>query len=160
MKNQTKEEVKKVELKVNFDGEYFNEAIEKAVYETLKSENIDFDCEIEIMIVDEQTIRDINNQTRNIDRVTDVLSFPMFETVDDMESDESGNVFLGSMVICQERAKTQAEEYGHSELREASFLAVHSTLHLLGYDHELGENEEREMFAKQEAVLDKMGITR
>lgn len=64
------------------------------------------------------------------------------------------------MVICEKRALEQAEEYGHSPVREVSFLAVHSILHLLGYDHELGENEEREMFAKQEAVLNKMGITR
>lgn len=149
-----------MQLTVNFDGEYFNEAIEKAVYATLQSENIDFDCEIEVMIADEQTIREINGETRGIDRVTDVLSFPMFESVDEMSPEQSGNVFLGSMVICKERAQSQALEYGHSELREVSFLAVHSTLHLLGYDHELGEEQEREMFAKQEAVLLKMGITR
>lgn len=147
-------------LTVSFDGEYYNSDIEKAIYAALESEGVDFDCEIEVVIATEETIRDLNNQMRGIDRVTDVLSFPMFESMGDVLADEDGNVFLGSMVICKERAKSQAEEYGHSELREVSFLAVHSVLHLLGYDHELGEKEEKEMFSKQEAVLNKMGILR
>ena len=107
-----------------------------------------------------EEIKDLNNSSRNIDKVTDVLSFPMFESVLDMTADESGLVFLGSMVICSDRACEQAEEYGHSVEREAAFLAVHSVLHLLGYDHELGEQDEKVMFTKQENVLKSMGITR
>ena len=160
MKTQTKEEVKIMNLTVSFDGDYYNESIEKAVKAALESENVDFDCELEVLIVDAETIKELNNETRGIDRVTDVLSFPMFDSAADMIPEQNGNVFLGSMVICKERANEQAEEYGHSQLREVSFLAVHSTLHLLGYDHELGQEQEREMFAKQEAVLQKMGITR
>lgn len=160
MKTQTKEEVKTMNLTVSFDGDYYNESIEKAVKAALESENVDFDCELEVLIVDAETIKELNNETRGIDRVTDVLSFPMFDSAADMIPEQNGNVFLGSMVICKERANEQAEEYGHSQLREVSFLAVHSTLHLLGYDHELGQEQEREMFAKQEAVLQKMGITR
>ena len=147
-------------LKVTIDGDFYNEAIENAVAAALKSENVDLDCQVEVIIADSNTIRELNNETRGIDRVTDVLSFPMFESIDDATADADGSVFLGSMVICKERAQQQAEEYGHSVLREVSFLAVHSVLHLLGYDHELGEREEREMFEKQEAVLNAMGIAR
>ena len=145
---------------INFDGEWQRDIIINAINSALKSENIDFDCEIEVVIVDKDEIKELNNETRGIDRVTDVLSFPMFESVLDMTADESGLVFLGSMVICSDRACEQAEEYGHSVEREAAFLAVHSVLHLLGYDHELGEQDEKVMFTKQENVLKSMGITR
>ena len=145
---------------INFDGEWQRDIIINAINSALKSENIDFDCEIEVVIVDKDEIKELNNETRGIDRVTDVLSFPMFESVLDMTADESGLVFLGSMVICSDRACEQAEEYGHSVEREAAFLAVHSVLHLLGYDHELGEQDEKVMFTKQENVLESMGITR
>lgn len=145
---------------VAFDGDWKNDIIEKAINAALISEGIDFDCEIEVIIVSKDEIQALNNETRSIDRVTDVLSFPMFESVDDMLADETGNVFLGSMVICSERACEQADEYGHSVDREAAFLAVHSVLHLLGYDHELGETEEKEMFSKQEQVLVGMGLVR
>lgn len=147
-------------VRVTIDGEFENRAIENAIKAALESEGVDFDCEIEVIIADEQEIRELNNETRGIDRVTDVLSFPMFENVTDAKADADGSVFLGSMVICEQRAKEQAEEYGHSVLREVSFLAVHSVLHLLGYDHELSEEDERIMFSKQSAVLEKMGITR
>ena len=109
---------------------------------------------------DKEEIRRINNENRGIDSVTDVLSFPMFASRNEICADESGSAFLGSMVICRERAQEQAAEYGHSVEREAAFLAVHSTLHLLGYDHETGKEDEQEMFSKQEAVLEKMGLTR
>jgi probable rRNA maturation factor len=147
-------------VKVTIDGDFENVAIQNAIKAALESEGVDFDCEIEVIIADEQEIKDLNNETRGIDRVTDVLSFPMFESVDDAKADADGSVFLGSMVICKKRAIEQAQEYGHSVLREVSFLAVHSVLHLLGYDHELSEEDEREMFSKQSAVLENMGITR
>ena len=159
MKTQTERETQ-MTLRVSIDGDFYNDEIKAAVKAALESEKVDFDCEVEVIIADEQTIRELNNETRGIDRVTDVLSFPMFDDVCDAEPEADGFVFLGSMVICEKRALEQAGEYGHSPVREVSFLAVHSILHLLGYDHELGEDEEREMFAKQEAVLSKMGITR
>ena len=85
---------------INFDGEWQRDIIINAINSALKSENIDFDCEIEVVIVDKDEIKELNNETRGIDRVTDVLSFPMFESVLDMTADESGLVILGSMVIC------------------------------------------------------------
>ena len=147
-------------VNILLDKEWNKSVICDAIENTLKYENIEFDCSVEVLIVDADEIKELNNEMRNIDRVTDVLSFPMFENVDQMEADEDGFVFLGSMVICDTRAKEQAEEYGHSLEREAAFLAVHSTLHLLGYDHELGKEQEDEMFFKQEQVLQLMGLKR
>lgn len=147
-------------VNILLEQDWNKKIISEAIENTLKYENIDFDCSVEVLIVDKDEIKQLNSDMRNIDRVTDVLSFPMFENVDDMQADEDGYVFLGSMVICDARAREQAEEYGHSLEREAAFLAVHSTLHLLGYDHELGDDEEKEMFFKQEQVLQNMGLTR
>lgn len=147
-------------LTVSFDGEFENKTVESVIKAVLESENISCDCEVEVVITGSEEIRALNLETRNIDRVTDVLSYPMFDSKEDIEPDESGTAFLGSMVICCEKAISQAEEYGHSVTREAAFLAAHSALHLLGYDHELGAKEEKEMFDKQRTVLDSMGITR
>lgn len=103
---------------------------------------------------------------RNIDRVTDVLSFPMLyfdENGDIIDSDfdmDGENIMLGDIVISAERAKSQSEEYGHSFRREMAFLTVHSMLHLLGYDHVDNPEGERIMFAKQEDILNLLGITR
>lgn len=149
-----------VKVNVEIYGDWQNDVIESAVAAALESEHVDIDCCVEVIIADEEEIRRLNNENRGIDRVTDVLSFPMFERKSDICKDESGSAFLGSMVICRKRAQEQAKEYGHSVKREAAFLAVHSILHLLGYDHEKGEAEEQEMFSKQEAVLNSMGITR
>ena len=149
-----------VKVNVEIYGDWQNDVIESAVAAALESEQVDIDCCVEVIIADEEEIRRLNNENRGVDRVTDVLSFPMFERKSDICKDESGTAFLGSMVICRKRAQEQAKEYGHSVKREAAFLAVHSILHLLGYDHEKGEAEEQEMFSKQEAVLNSMGITR
>lgn len=149
-----------VKANVEIYGDWQNDVIESAVAAALESEHVDIDCCVEVIIADEEEIRRLNNENRGVDRVTDVLSFPMFERKSDICKDESGSAFLGSMVICRKRAQEQAKEYGHSVKREAAFLAVHSILHLLGYDHEKGKAEEQEMFSKQEAVLNSMGITR
>ena len=143
-----------------YGGDWQSETIKRAVRAALESEKVDCDCTVEVVISDEDEIRRINNETRGIDSVTDVLSFPMFASRKEIRADESGSAFLGSMVICRERAREQAAQYGHSVEREAAFLAVHSTLHLLGYDHETGKEDEQEMFSKQEAVLETMGLTR
>ncbi len=134
--------------KLEFIPEY-EELVKIAVEGTLKYEGFDNDCEISVTFTDNENIRELNKEYRDIDRETDVLSFPMDE--DDM---------LGDIVISLEKAKEQAEEYGHSIEREISFLCVHSCLHLLGYDHETSEEDEREMFAKQEEILKQIGQIR
>lgn len=145
---------------VDFYGDWQKDTIERAINAALAFEGVTDDCSVEVMIVGEDEIRAVNNEQRGIDRVTDVLSFPMFESKDMLCADEFGTAFLGSMMICRPRAEQQAKEYGHSVSREAAFLAVHSVLHLLGYDHELGKDEEKEMFAKQEQILTEMGLSR
>lgn len=130
--------------------------IKSAIRNTLKFEKFQRNCEVSVTLVDNEAIRTINREQRQIDRVTDVLSFPMFD--EDFDDDEYA--ILGDIVLSVERAKEQAEEYGHSFQRELAFLTVHSVLHLLGYDHELGKAEESEMFQKQGQILDKMGLTR
>ena len=146
--------------------EEINDAIKKAIEASLKYENCDFDAELSVTIVDNEEIREINNEHRGIDKATDVLSFPM------LEFDEDGNaieceydfsddtVILGDIVISAERAKEQAEELGHSFIREMAFLTVHSMLHLLGYDHVDDPEGEAEMIRKQKDILDGLGITR
>lgn len=145
---------------IDFTDSWYNEIIQKAVIATLEFEKFELDASLEVMIASKDEIQEINNSSRNIDKVTDVLSFPMFESASDAAIDETGTAFLGSMVICKDRAIEQADEYGHSLDREIAFLAVHSTLHLLGYDHELGKEQEKEMFDKQEIILESIGLTR
>ena len=103
-----------------------------------------------------------------MDAVTDVLSFPNLDEIKNREikgedfpfdRDEAGNLFLGSVIICRERAAEQATEFGHSLKREYYYLAVHGMCHLLGYDH-VNEDEKREMREKEEKILQKLGVTR
>ncbi len=110
--------------------------------------------EVELNICGDEEIRRLNREYRNIDRPTDVLSFPMLEF-----SMPTVYVSLGSIVISAETARRQAQEYGHSLKRELCFLAVHSALHLLGYDHET-EAEREQMEQKQKELLDSLGIYR
>ena len=146
----------------------FNEAIESAVKAALDYEKVAQGCDVCIIVTDDENIRELNREHREIDRATDVLSFPMLELrpgeeikVSPLELDEeTGTVMLGDIVISSERARVQAEEYGHSELREVSFLTVHGILHLLGYDHELSEEDEKLHFSRQEEILDAMGLRR
>ena len=141
------------------------DTIEQVILKTLDAENCDFSAEVSVTIVDSETIRGINKKERDIDAVTDVLSFPMLEFDEDgdiIDSDfdmDGENLLLGDIVICAERAMAQAAEYGHSFKREMAFLTVHSMLHLLGYDH-MDEQEEKIMFARQEEILGLLGITR
>ncbi len=123
---------------------------------------------VEILTVDAEEMRELNARERNVDRVTDVLSFPSMDAIKGVpitadehgeELDEEGNLFLGSIVICKQRAREQAEEYGHSYAREIFYLIVHGILHCLGYDHET-EEEKREMRSKEEAVMQKLSLTR
>lgn len=142
------------------------ELVRECAAATLASEGFDRDFELSLTITDDEGIRRINAETRAIDRPTDVLSFPMLELDDegniiDEELDtDDGCLLLGDIVISAERARAQAEEYGHSLRREIAFLTVHSVLHFLGYDHVDDPEGERIMFAKQEEILNGMGITR
>ncbi len=131
---------------------------------SLKYENAPENAEINVLIVDNETIRQINNEQRNIDSATDVLSFPMldFENGKMITCDADyfeGNLVLGDIVVSFERAKEQAEEFGHSFHREVGFLICHSMLHLLGYDH-MEENERVVMRKKEEAILESINLTR
>ncbi|MBQ4137331.1 MAG: rRNA maturation RNase YbeY [Clostridia bacterium] len=118
-----------------------------------------YSTEVSVTLTDDEEIREINNEHRGIDSATDVLSFPQY---DSSELDEFGlddDIVLGDIVISCERAREQSLEYGHSYTRELAFLAVHSVLHLLGYDH-ISEDEEKVMCELQEYILDSIGITR
>ena len=156
-------EIKKLTVEWEIEPEKFlEEYIKKAFEATIVYEKIDFACTVEALIVDEITIQEMNRDYRQIDRVTDVLSFPLYENSGDARTDvmDDQPVLLGNMVICLQRAKEQAEEYGHSLEREICFLTVHSTLHLLGYDHEQGDREETEMLLRQREILEIMGVNR
>jgi probable rRNA maturation factor len=134
--------------------------LRRAILETLAYENVDIKSpEVSMTFTDNEGIRELNQRFRGIDRSTDVLSFPLF----DFEGGEEPPVdelvgMLGDIVISLETAQAQAEEYGHSFAREVAFLCVHSMLHLLGYDHETGEEDEAEMRQKQTAIMEIMGL--
>lgn len=136
--------------------------IRRAIGQALKYEKFPYDAELSVTLTDNANIRSLNNEYRNIDRATDVLSFPLYEVeeIEAIEGDEDEPICLGDIVVSLERAQEQATEYGHSFEREVAFLCVHSVLHLLGYDHELGAEQEKEMFEKQEEILKKMKLTR
>lgn len=140
--------------------------IRRAINAALKYEKFPFDAEVSVTLTDNAAIHEMNREYRNVDRPTDVLSFPLMEydevrALYESETDPDGEpAALGDIVISLEKAEAQAKEYGHSTERETAFLCVHSVLHLLGYDHELGEEQEKEMFSKQEAVLKRMKLTR
>ena len=131
------------------DYKYLN----KIIKSTLKHEDAKNSI-FSIVFVDEETIQDLNRKYRNIDKVTDVLSFA-FEDIDKVEYNKCR--FLGEIYICIPRMKEQAIDYGHSEDRELGFLVVHGLLHLLGYDH-MNIEDEKVMFSKQELILNEYGI--
>ncbi len=152
------------------DKEEWTPELEKTVTDVcnavLGMEECDFNAEISLTLVDNEAIREINREQRNIDRATDVLSFPMLEFDEngdclDAEYEMDGDmVVLGDIVISMERAREQSQEYGHSFRREIAFLTAHSMLHLLGYDHVDDPIGEKIMFEKQDRVLNGLGITR
>ena len=123
--------------------------IRRAVTQTLLYEDFSRPCEVSVTFTDNEKIRELNRTYRNIDRETDVLSFPLF----DEDFSDGEKAALGDVVISLEKAVRQAEEYGHSFEREVAFLTVHSLLHLLGYDHETSAEDEKEMFFRQEEIL-------
>ncbi|MDD7403386.1 MAG: rRNA maturation RNase YbeY [Butyribacter sp.] len=161
---------KEIEDELEFDYEAL---LEKVVEEALRTEECPYPCEVNITLTDNEGIRELNQEYRELDVPTDVLSFPMveyeipgdFSHLDSVAAKnmyfnlETSELLLGDIVISVERAREQAEEYGHSLSREIAFLTAHSMLHLMGYDHM--EDDEREvMEKKQEQILQNLGITR
>ena len=113
--------------------------------------------EISLTLVDADEIQALNRDYRGVDKVTDVLSFPQFDDLNEIYEDEE--ILLGDVVICRQQAEAQAEEFGHSVEREMVYLFVHSVCHLLGYDH-MEDDEKAEMRAKEESVMERIQVTR
>ena len=132
--------------------------IRKACIATLKLEGFEDSAEVDVTIVDDETIREINLEQRELDKSTDVLSFPLGEDGVYDQNPSTGACMLGDIVISAETALRQADLYGHSTQREIAFLTVHSMLHLLGYDHVNGGMEEAVMREKEEEVLKALGL--
>ena len=126
----------------------------------LQAEKFGSDAEVSVSFVDNERIHELNAQYRNVDRETDVLSFPMGENGEYDTNMDTGAKILGDIVISVPKAMEQAKAYNHSLQREIGFLTVHSMLHLLGYDHEKGGIEEVHMREKEETVLTKIGLKR
>lgn len=134
--------------------------LEKVIREVLKLENVDEKkCEISISFVDKEKIQELNRDFRSIDRVTDVLSFPIedFFNEDRETLLEKPYLMLGDVVICLDVARRQAEELGHSFEREIMYLTCHSILHLLGYDH-MEDNDKKIMRSKEKEVMKNLGV--
>jgi len=148
-----------IEIPLSTEEKQAVEVVEKVLQAAAQKEELP-PVEVSVTLVDNDTIQQMNREYRNVDRPTDVLSFPLWEPDEDWVIDEEEEaVPLGDIVISLSKAKEQAEEYGHSLKREMGFLAVHGFLHLLGYDHET-EEEEKEMFRRQEEILDHIGLQR
>ena len=158
------------EVEGDFDFDY-RQIAEKVINYCIEREKFPYEAEINLTLTDNEGIHIINKEYRDIDRATDVLSFPMlsYETPGDFsflmdENDDdfnpdTGEAILGDIIISVDKVREQAEEYGHSELREFAFLITHSMLHLFGYDHM--EPEEAEVMEnKQRQILDELSITR
>lgn len=156
------------ECKLPFDP---GPLLDKILDAVLTEEKIPYEAYVSMILTDEEEIQALNREARGIDRVTDVLSFPALECKEgELPSDleegdpcyflpDSGELCLGDIALCVPKVFLQAEEYGHSPLREFAFLTVHSLLHLLGYDH-MEEEERLRMEAKQEKILQTLGIGR
>lgn len=141
--------------------------MEEVISAALEAERVDLPCEINVLLTDDEGIHQVNLDMREVDRPTDVLSFPMFELEPGVPPE--GEEYLdpatelcplGDMCISLERAEAQAAEFGHSLEREVCYLTVHSVLHLLGYDHLDEGPMKAQMRAREEAILGKLGITR
>ncbi|WP_049424337.1 rRNA maturation RNase YbeY [Staphylococcus warneri] len=136
------------------------EQIEKLLNFAKQQEEISEDAELSITFVDKSEIQEINKMYRDKDKVTDVISFALEEDEPDIDMSEFDIPrVLGDIIICTDVAQEQSESYGHSFERELGFLALHGFLHLLGYDH-MNEEDEKEMFCHQDAILNAYGLTR
>ena len=157
-----------VEPKFSFP---YEELAKEVIEACMEAEDFPYEAEVTLTLVDDAAIQEINASYRQIDRATDVLSFPLldydapgdFSKVEDLMGDninpDTGEVMLGDIVISVDHVREQAKEYGHSEKREYAFLIVHSMLHLFGYDH-MEPEEAQEMQEHQRKILDYLKITR
>ncbi len=140
--------------------------LRKAVKTALAAEGVDLPCEVDILLTGDKGIRAINRAMRQVDKPTDVLSFPALnlspgDKPNPRDTDPgSGLVPLGDMVISMERVSAQAKEYGHSKRRELAYLATHSVLHLLGYDHLDEGPMKAQMRQREEAIMQELGLER
>ncbi len=158
------------EVEIPFDFDY-KELAKTVIEQAMESEQFPYEAELNLMLVDNETIAQINADYRDIDRATDVLSFPMieyetpgdFSRIEDATEDnfnpDTGELILGDIIISVPKVLEQAEEYGHSIKREYAFLITHSMLHLFGYDH-MESEEAAIMEHKQRKILDDLQITR
>lgn len=133
--------------------------LKEAVLATLKAEGVDFDCEVSILFCENESIRELNAQYRNKDRETDVLSFPIYDSADELREDAKLNCLadyfcLGDVVIAPHVVLQAAEEIGDPFEKHLCRMCIHSVLHLLGYDHETSPEDEQAMLAKQEQILE------
>ena len=158
----------KIMLSRSRPGLGHNEArrlIQRAISAALREEKVPDDCEVSVLLTDNEGIHELNRDYRGVDRPTDVLSFPANELspgefdADLCERDpETGRVFLVDMAISLEKCEAQAEEFGHSFERELMYLTVHSTLHLLGYDHVDEAEMKRQMRGREDVIMSRLGI--
>ena len=157
-------------IETEVDGvEDFAGALRHVIPAALEAEGVGLPCEVDVLFTDDEGIRQINLEQRDVDRSTDVLSFPMFDFVpgappaagdEGLLDPGSGLLPLGDMVLSADHIRAQAEEFGHSQRREVCYLAVHSVLHLLGYDHLDEGPMKAQMRAREEAILGALGISR
>ena len=162
------------ETEIKLDVDY-EDIINRVVEEAVDYEKCPYEVQVQVILTDNEAIHGINKEYREVDRPTDVLSFPMINyekpaDFDGLEKDmnnnpedyfdpDSGELVLGDIIISVEKVMEQAESYGHTKERELGFLVAHSMMHLFGYDH-MEEDEAAVMEAKQSEVLEKLGITR
>ena len=159
---------RKMSLRIYFENEQdklpvtynLKMLVREAIETTLDFEDFQNACEVSVTFTDNEGIHELNKKYRGVDKPTDVLSFPLFDYDGVSEEPPVDEILnnLGDIVISLERAKEQAEEYGHSYKRETAFLCVHSMLHLLGYDHEKSDEEDRDMRARQTEIMRIMGL--
>ena len=166
--------MRKHRINITFDGFSLRQpavaaTIRCCILATLEAENITTNCEINVLVTNDKGIHAINKASRNVDKPTDVLSFPMFELTAgeppqdwaDYLDEETGLCPLGDMCISLERAIAQAKEFGHSAKREVGYLTIHSMLHLLGYDHMDEGIQKAQMRGREEAIASSIpGMTR
>ena len=135
--------------------------IRRTILATLEYEGMENDVEVSVTFVDDEGIRELNKKFRNMDKPTDVLSFPLLDYEGESEEPFFDELChnLGDIVISLERAMAQANEFGHSFEREVAFLTAHSMLHLLGYDHELSDEDDADMRRRQNAIMERLGLS-
>ena len=163
--------LKKLEHKIHVQNDEtlkhdssYDTLISKAVVETLRSEAVDTLCIVSVLITDDEGIREYNREYRKIDKATDVLSFPMqtflhagWDGLNEPEFDgDTGDLLLGDIVISLESVERQASEYGNTIEYEIAYLIIHSSLHLIGYDHD-DESSEKTMHSKNKKIIQEMG---